>query len=426
VAGCVLSGELPFTALRGMLKIVALLTMLGLVHALLYDDFLWPNFALGLLTYSSVLVACVDFSSVASLHLLYRLFRLTFVFVAAQAGYGMVQSVYSAMVVGGGHFDDFIGDAVKGTINPTLVGDGLGSNQMFAILVSLFLFTLYPSRRFYLSRSGRMWFWTIGLSWLLASVMHTLFFGIVAVLVTAALFPTGEARDAVRRVSSRFRVMAYGLAAVAAVVVLLRAFLPGNLRNVGYYVGSTLTSFTAVTPISAKVVATLNTVQELPERVPEQPFVGLGLGQYSSRAGLIMSGTYLARGFFLEPRYREVSYDLIYSLQESIRDRNVGSTYFPYFSWLSLYGEFGWLGLVLVGWIVLRLVARLRRVSTPLHELRALGQTVMLCALYLMLLGLQDNYWEFTQAIFAPLVLLRLSYDTLRAYGQQRPAPAPN
>jgi hypothetical protein len=33
--------------------------------------------------------------------------------------------------------------------------------------------------------------------------------------------------------------------------------------------------------------------------------------------------------------------------------------------------------------------------------------------LYLALLGLQDNYWEFTQAILPALILLKLGYDYL-------------
>ena len=36
--------------------------------------------------------------------------------------------------------------------------------------------------------------------------------------------------------------------------------------------------------------------------------------------------------------------------------------------------------------------------------------------LYIALLGLHDNYWEFTQAIFPGVLLLKLCYDYLEGY----------
>lgn len=417
IAGCVVGAGLRPRALRGVALAATLLLAWGVVHALVYAEFLWINFALGLLTYAVLLTMAVDFGPIVSLSLLYRLFRLTFVFVAAQAAYGVVQSVYSAVVVGRGTFDDFIGDAVKGTINPILVGDGRGSNQMFAILVSLFLLLLYPSRRFFLPATWRWAFWVIGLSWILASVMHTVFFAAAAILVVAVLLPPWVGWPQLqRRGSGRVRGLASGMLAALVILGLVRLFLPGNLRNVGHYVSTTVSSFSAVDPLSPKVVATLNTLYRLPQEAPPQPWIGLGLGQYSSRAGLIMSGTYLAEGFLLAPQSRSVSHDLVYSLQESVRDRNVGSTYFPYYSWLSVYGELGWVGVAAVLFVAVAVVRRLRTSPLPFQEWDALRRSVVLVVAYMLLLGFQDNYWEFAQAICAPLVLGKLSYDYLKTH----------
>jgi hypothetical protein len=38
----------------------------------------------------------------------------------------------------------------------------------------------------------------------------------------------------------------------------------------------------------------------------------------------------------------------------------------------------------------------------------------------MLLLGFQDNYWEFTQAIYAPLLLAKLSYDYLKSHAGEQ------
>jgi len=202
------------------------------------------------------------------------------------------------------------------------------------------------------------------------------------------------------------------------VLVSAAIVFPSNMSTLPYYVHTSLSSLAQVSSVSPKSIATLNTLLELPRREPIQPLLGLGLGQYSSRAGLIMSGTYLSRPFYLEPRYRTVSYDLIYSLQEAVRERRYGSTFFPYYSWLSVYGELGMLGVALVLALGIVVFKNLRRIRSAPQEIRALQLSIALTLTYVMVLGFQDNYWEFAQAVFAPLVLAKLSYDWIRRYGQ--------
>lgn len=407
-------GRMGWRALRRLIVLLVGLCFLSLVHAALYEDFLWVNFLVGLVTYSAVWTLFLDFSRVTSQALIRRLFRLTVGFLAFQACFGILQALYSAVAVSGGSFDISAGDAVKGTINPSLIGDGLGSNQMFAILLSLFVIAIYPSRHSFLSRAERAWLPVIALSWVLASVMHTVIFAIGAIVVGAVLSPVVGARRWFGQLVYRARLLVYGVVLVGVVLLAARVFLPQNLGNLPGLLGQTAASFRQAQPVSPKVIATLNTLTVLPRAEDSQPVVGLGLGQYSSRAGLIMSGTYLSGGFYLAPRSRTVSNDLIYQLQESIRNQNIGSTFFPYYSWLSIYGEFGVIGVLAVlcvAVIAIRRVRRIQRVADmPIH-VATLGQSVTIAIIYLLFLGLQDNYWEFTQAIFPPLILLKLSYD---------------
>lgn len=407
---------------RPMLATVALVVV-SAGHAVLYPDFIWSNAFAALITYSTLLFLAADFSRVATLPLIRRLTNLTVIWLTFQAVIGVGQALFSAAVVGGGSFDLAVGDAVKGTINPLPIGDGSGSNQMFAVLLSLYLIALYPNRWLLRSTTRRWMLPLIGVAWVLASVMHTVLFAAVAVLMAALISPVERRRRRFARMVQRGRLAG---AAVAGALVLggaLWVFLPSNLQTLPHYVEQAVSGFRQpVDGVSPKVLATVNTIAVLPTIEPGQPVYGLGLGQYSSRAGLIMSGTYLSGDFYLPPRSRNVSYELIYQLQASIRGQNVGSTNFPYYSWLSVYGELGAIGLVLcLFWLSIVLRRARGAQSTPLAGSVGFGQSIAIAILYVAFLGLQDNYWEFAQAIFCPLFLLKLYYDYLK--GQHRPKP---
>ena len=79
-----------------------------------------------------------------------------------------------------------------------------------------------------------------------------------------------------------------------------------------------------------------------------------------------------------------------------------GSTYFPFFSWLSLYGEFGFVGCGLLLLLIIFFCKRLVENVNQNNFILILG--LLIVVIYIFLLGVQDNYWEWSQFIL-PIVL---------------------
>jgi len=394
--------------------VVIALFVVSLMHSFLYPDFLWGNFFLALITFSSFAILQCDFSRTLSEKGLQRILAVTFFFILIQASLGILQGLISAASEGRFSLDGSVGDAVKGTINPTFGGDGTGSNQMFAILMSMFLMILFLTRSFFLKTRRWVSFAMIGLAWLFTSVLHTFFFFAAALLVTILLTRNiwQQKLASFGKMKRGGRVVARGLTGIAFFFLLLSIIFPENLGTIPHLIEVSLSTDPSL--MTKKAVATYNTLIELPGSHSEQPLVGLGLGQYSSRAGLIMSGTYLGRDFFFGPQFRAISYELIYQHQEYLRDFDpaAGSTKFPYYSWLSLYGEFGAAGVFVVLLLLILFLRRLIRVISVFPSGRPLLIPVLFGSLYLAFLGFQDNYWEFTQAIFPPILLLKLIYNS--------------
>jgi len=91
---------------------------------------------------------------------------------------------------------------------------------------------------------------------------------------------------------------------------------------------------------------------------------------------------------------------------------STSSTFQPYFSWLSVYGELGAVGFALSLFLCIYLVINVKRhVRSPAQRLSAasFGAGV----LFIFLLGMQDNYWEVSQGIFVGLILLKVQYASL-------------
>jgi len=158
---------------------------------------------------------------------------------------------------------------------------------------------------------------------------------------------------------------------------------------------------------------------------PWLPIVGIGTGQFSSRAGLIGTGMYFGspanpRSIPLLPEgmsepFRLFVFDLWLSLYFDQQGNyvhvmnNTSSTYKPYFSWLSVYVEWGGI----VAFVILAIIGRMlwkihRYASTPERRLNAVAISAEI--IFLFLLGAQENYWEVPQAIFVGLILLKIQY----------------
>jgi hypothetical protein len=85
-----------------------------------------------------------------------------------------------------------------------------------------------------------------------------------------------------------------------------------------------------------------------------------------------------------------------------------GSTYFPFYSWLSLFGEWGLVGWAVVGLFILglfkKMIARVKQDNFHL----VIGLFIVI--IYLFLLGVQDNYWEWGQFVLPILIYAKTVY----------------
>lgn len=382
------------------------------------------NALLFLVTSGSFLVLLYDLRSVATVALLRRLSIVALVFILVESLLGMVQGVVGALRRGS--FDIGSGDIVRGTIDPLATAPPAASNAMFAVLLSTLLILLFASSPARLS-PVRIAALAIGLvAWVLASVMHTLFFFAVAAALSLALVQRLALPVRwLRRRSSGFSTLAVLLICGGLFAALL---LPNNLQLTPYLFRLTF-EFGPNSP-SEKTRATYNTLFRLPQDAPLQPLIGLGPGQYSSRASLIRSGEYLMGGRLPLPNHVHPLTDR-YILSEwrfFLNTRpNGGSTFFPFYSWLSIYGEFGWFGVAAVVGLIVTALHTFRRARSVEFPRLHLAMTILL--LYVALLGFQDNYWEIAQAILPAFLILRFGYSYLgrcrRGVEHLAPSPLP-
>jgi hypothetical protein len=365
---------------------------LAFIYMLAYRWFSVGSFYFFLVTCSAPLVLLCDFRGLVTPPVLRGMRRVTLWVLVLEALYGLAQGI--VQIAARGTTDVATGDAIRGTVEPYLFSArGVGSNQIFALLVSsLVLFVIGTSERGRWKRTAP----ALGLIlvvYVLASVMHSILFFGVAGCVAVGL---SRAKGRVGRGAL--------LLVVALVGGLTCFFLPANLAMAPRMVRESL-DIRPWSP-SPKAFATYSTLWELPRREPWQPLVGLGPGQYSSRAALIRSGQYLSVDgivpIYTTPYTDQFILPLAAPFFSGVRS---GSTYFPFYSWLSLYGELGVpgvaAGVAALLWFVVKLSgAGDRRFPLLSHSLTAL-------ALYVALLGFQDNYWEWTQAVLPAFVLLR-------------------
>ena len=162
----------------------------------------------------------------------------------------------------------------------------------------------------------------------------------------------------------------------------------------------------------------MEALYEIPVAYPIMPLVGLGPGQFSSRAALIGTGTYFGGKdpkqipFLPRGSSREFQEYLESHWVAAVSNQYWGSTQQPFYSWLSVYTEFGVFALLAIAVSAALVLIRLKQVATTPErrlEATATGAGVIL----FVLLGMQENYWETPQAVFVGAMLLKAMYARL-------------
>lgn len=153
---------------------------------------------------------------------------------------------------------------------------------------------------------------------------------------------------------------------------------------------------------SLKIKTHIYSLTTLPLERPYQPLFGLGLGSYSSRAGLILSGRYLgSHPWWVPVSYNTFSYGRIYSYWGV-----PGTINQPQSSWLTLWSETGVIGIALFLYLFFKKLKTAREVANKNKDLFVKGvvQGLHFCIPFFILILFFDNILEFPWITF-PLFL---------------------
>jgi hypothetical protein len=370
------------------------------------SDFRLLNALAATLTYSGIVViAVIPSRGLAGPQLLNKVTKLVALIVVIESLVGLIQA--AARFSANGSFDTNNGDYIQGTIYPYFDTDGAFANPMFAVNIAMMLLFLLATKGKSLRKRGLVIGFGFGVL-LLAGVMHVILMGLVAILLGSLFGMTG--RKAMLRLGSA--VVFLGVA-----IGLITVLMPRNLSMVSVY----WDSFRGNRNVRTKMVERV--VLDMPADYPQLPVIGLGLGQFNSRAAMMMTGRYFTQTVPL-PVTETSSAQNAYFMDlwvASNQDANVSSTVKPFFSWLSIYTELGVVGIASAGfafWMILRSTWRNRWKNPRLAIAVASG-----CLLFAFL-GLQENYWEVPQAVLIGLMLLKLLHANLLANVSSRPAQA--
>jgi len=374
------------------------------IYAIITPGFVWHSALLSLFTYGTfIFVLTIPTKPLADKSLFDKILVTARWVLLFESIWGIVQGLVS--FERSGTFDLSNGDSVAGTIRPFTTTPDF-SNAMFAVNIAILLLLLFPS--LIQENKGRLPFMLGCLALILASVVHVLIFLAISLLITTLIFHPS------------FPKYRYGIFLITILVIgtfWTFVFLPRNLSTLGAFVEQTINR---ETPRARVVESILN---DAVYRYPWLVFIGVGPGQFSSRAGLIGTGMYfggpanplqiplLPTG--MSEVFERYVIDIWLQMSFSSNPNDTSSTYKPFFSWLSIFVEGGILAVLIALSVLMRLIWMIRATANqPSHRLRsiALASGIM----FIAMLGAQENYWEVSQAIFVGVMMLQVCYSVLR------------
>nr|WKN40075.1 hypothetical protein K4G66_15380 [Tunicatimonas sp. TK19036] len=308
------------------------------------------------------------------------------------------------------------GDIVEGTINPLsfIQGHSGFSNQFFAMNMVFFLVFCFP----FVASSGSLkakLASAIGLLALVfASVGHVFYSLLLAIVVTYIVFEA-------HRILLSAKTLFVFLIAGGGMLLLLSQLDPD------IYYGAQRQALMFLEGDSPKAKAVQIAFNEVGKEYPLMHLLGVGPGQYASRAGIIASGTYGGLSDFFtsipvlnvgatELFDRYIRSTWVY-VQNNIEAFGNSTMYRPFFSLLSVYVEFGGIVFFLMLFTVVSQVFRLRKKYYQLKDKKQLRLLCFCCSsaiLFLFFIGLYENYYETSQGIFVGILLILVMHSIIR------------
>lgn len=402
-------GIRPVYHIKKIILIILLYLFAGLMYwVFLQNEFWFVSYFLFLATISSFLIFIFDFKPIANVSLIRKVGLITLVVIFLEAAYGIFQAIYIYMQRGA------IGDMVWGTLGPTNNHQYIGRMPHFIILLSTLLIFTIGTSSLRVRYQHLVIVATVALCWILAKLMHSYVYfflaAVIAVFLLISRKKITEQNTTGKKSNRRRNTLGLGIVFLTIIIFAIAGSvaLPGQFARIPEVISDAVD----ISPNSRyiKMKATYDTLFILPKDEWIQPLIGIGPGQYASRAALMVSGEYLERSSIpLIPNYVST-----YAQRYIISRLGVigSSLHLPTSSWIAWYGEMGLIGLLILTIVLIKGIRFFRSYSSPVFPRMSFFMLILL--LYILFMGIQNVYWEYTQAIFPAVLGLKLSYDYLK------------
>ncbi|HEB36040.1 MAG TPA: hypothetical protein ENI18_09405 [Candidatus Aminicenantes bacterium] len=229
------------------------------------------------------------------------------------------------------------------------------------------------------------------LGWLLASAIHSIILAIITII-----FYTLLSNKLKRR---KLKIFIYAFGAIIVIFTLTSVIQPGNIDYAKNQMSSLLNKDDSLR--IRKLTGLKNTLFKLPQEKFYAPIIGVGLGSYSSRAAMITSGEYLRHhpSFIpIIPSKETKKFILPLWNRELLKNKwNHGVSNQPFSSWQSIYGEVGFIGLIIFLFVFFN---NIKVFSFLLNNCKdkyicSIASGMLFFTIYLFFLLFMDNWLEY-------------------------------
>tara|TARA_B100000965_G_C19603452_1_gene764461 strand:- start:3737 stop:4984 length:1248 start_codon:yes stop_codon:yes gene_type:complete len=377
-----------------------------LFYKFIDNDYVIGNGVISIITYGSFFpLLIIPNKFFNNRNIFYKIIKISIPIIILESFLGIFQGLYGIFITG--IFDLGFGDYVEGTIHPQLRPEKSMSNPIYAIILSTSLIFLYANKH-RIKNFGLIFL--IGLvAFIFSSVNHLIAFLLLSMVISYLIF-----KPKIFRYSNKVLKLIQGTLLILFLLFSIKILSITNLAQLGN---------TASYLIENRYPKTKIIYMFFDNNINTKAFskyIGLGPGQVISRASFISSGSYfggpssnsLEIPFANSSKFFNQHVDPLW--KKSLQNTQIGSSTSSQIqsSWGAILTEFGIIIWFLMLIFILKTIIKVKR-HIYNREDRYLGFAFSTILLYIFLMGIQQNYWEVSQAIFIPLIILKIIYSFL-------------
>jgi hypothetical protein len=390
--------------IRNIFLLVFSLIYIVSIYKTINNDLIIGNSILSLLTYGSFIpLWIIPCEYINNKKLLYKIFKILIFILFIESILGLFQALYGYSITHSFGFSN--GDFVEGTIHPELPSEKSMSNPIFAIILSTLIIFLYSYKKIY-KRGG--WILYLGLlTFLLASVNHLILFLILSSLVSYIIIKPKLFIN-----SNKSLKLIVGIIFTFIFGVFIKILLVTNLSNVG-------TTFQALLINKYPKTQILYTFYNS-NKENIYPYTGIGPGQFISRASFMASGEYFGGRDAKKspiPFTKSSPYfdKYVYKKWKKNLNSDIGNSSSTQVqsSWGAFLTEFGIVLWSLLIAFIIKLIIKIKKWVKSEND-KIMAFSLITYVFYLFMMGIQQNYWEVSQAIFIGLIISKVIYSRLK------------